>query len=213
LNRVNLERSPVKESVAKPPAGNRGFTLVEVVVALSILSLLMLAVISALRTFGNTQASLEKLTDRVDQMRTVSGFLRDTLQSAVVGTRASSLSLGGIPPESSYFNGDSSSLEWKAPILFGEGYGGTFLVRVGREQDRLVLRWQEPTRDDEDIEWDDTPSRDLLQGVEEFSVSYRAEFGEPWQKQWHEQNSPALVRMGIKAAGRYWPDLILQVQR
>jgi general secretion pathway protein J len=213
LNRVNLERSPVTESVARPPAGNRGFTLVEVVVALSILSLIMLAVISALRTFGNTQASLERLTDRVDQMRTVSGFLRDTLQSAVVGPRASSLSLGGIPPESSYFNGDSSSLEWKAPILFGEGYGGTFLVRVGREQDRLVLRWQESPGDDEDIEWDDTPSRDLLQGVEEFSVSYRAEFGEPWQKQWHEQNSPALVRMGIKAAGRYWPDLILQVQR
>jgi general secretion pathway protein J len=206
-------RSLVTESAARPPAGNRGFTLVEVVVALSILSLIMLAVISALRTFGNTQASLERLTDRVDQMRTVSGFLRDTLQSAVVGPRASSLSLGGIPPESSYFNGDSSSLEWKAPILFGEGYGGTFLVRVGREQDRLVLRWQEPTRDEEDIEWDDTPSRDLLQGVEEFSVSYRAEFGQPWQKQWHEQNSPALVRMGIKAAGRYWPDLILQVQR
>jgi general secretion pathway protein J len=206
-------RSPVTESAARPPAGNRGFTLVEVVVALSILSLIMLAVISALRTFGNTQASLERLTDRVDQMRTVSGFLRDTLQSAVVGTRASSLSFGGIPPESSYFNGDSSSLEWKAPILFGEGYGGTFLVRIGREQDRLVLRWQELTRDDEDIEWDDTPSRDLLQGVEEFSVSYRAEFGQPWQKQWHEQNSPALVRMGIKAAGRYWPDLILQVQR
>ena len=71
MNRVNLVRSPVKESVAKPPAGNRGFTLIEVVVALSILSLLMLAVISALRTFGNTQVSLEKLTDRVDQMRTV----------------------------------------------------------------------------------------------------------------------------------------------
>jgi general secretion pathway protein J len=86
-------------------------------------------------------------------------------------------------------------------------------VRVAREQDKLVLRWQEPTRGDRDIKWSGTPSRDLLEGVEEFSVYYRAEFGEPWRGQWNEENSPALVRIGIKAAGRYWPDLILQVQR
>ena len=206
-------RSPVKECVAMLPADNRGFTLVEVVVALSILSLLLLATVSALRTFGNTQVSVEKLTNRVDEMRTVSGFLRDTLQSAVVGARQSSLSLGGTPPASSYFKGDARSFAWKAPVLFGEGYGGTFLVRVGLEQDKLVLRWQEPTRGDRDIKWGDTPSRDLLEGVEEFSVFYHAEFGQPWQEQWDEENSPALVRVGIKAAGRYWPDLILQVQR
>lgn len=213
MSRENPERFPGTGCATAPPAEHRGFTLVEVVVALSILSLLLLATVSALRTFGNTQASLEKLTNRVDEMRTVSGFLRDTLQSAVVGTRRSGLSLGGTPPASSYFKGDARSFAWKAPVLFGEGYGGTFLVRVAREQDKLVLRWQEPTRGDRDIKWSGTPSRDLLEGVEEFSVYYRAEFGEPWRGQWNEENSPALVRIGIKAAGRYWPDLILQVQR
>ena len=213
MNREKAVRYPTTINVVLSPVDNRGFTLVEVMVALSILSLLLLATISALRTFGNTQVSVEKLTNRVDEVRTVSGFLRDTLESAVVGTRRSGRSLGTAPPESSFFSGDARYFAWKAPVLFGEGYGGTFLVRVGREQDKLVLRWQEPTGDDGEVNWSDTPSRDLLEGVEEFNVFYRAEFGEPWNQQWHEENSPFLVRIGIKAAGRYWPDLILQVQR
>lgn len=104
MNREKAVRYPTTINVVLSPVDNRGFTLVEVMVALSILSLLLLATISALRTFGNTQVSVEKLTNRVDEVRTVSGFLRDTLQSAVVGTRRSGLSLGTAPPESSFFS-------------------------------------------------------------------------------------------------------------
>ena len=109
MNREKAVRYPTTINVVLSPVDNRGFTLVEVMVALSILSLLLLATISALRTFGNTQVSVEKLTNRVDEVRTVSGFLRDTLQSAVVGTRRSRLSLGGTPPESSFFMGQRLS--------------------------------------------------------------------------------------------------------
>ena len=45
-----------------------GFTLVEVVVALSILSLVMLTTITGLRTLANTQGALDRLTNRVDQV-------------------------------------------------------------------------------------------------------------------------------------------------
>ena len=120
MNREKAVKFPATSSIASSPVDNRGFTLVEVVVALSILSLVLLATISALRTFGNTQVSVEKLTNRVDEVRTVSGFLRDTLQSAVVGRRRSGLSLGAAPPESSFFRGDAGSFAWKAPVLFGE---------------------------------------------------------------------------------------------
>ena len=39
---------------------SRGFTLVEVMVSLAVLSLILLATVSALRTFANTQGSLER---------------------------------------------------------------------------------------------------------------------------------------------------------
>ena len=43
----------------------RGFTLVEVMIALVIFSMIMVATISALRAFGNTRLTVERLTGRV----------------------------------------------------------------------------------------------------------------------------------------------------
>jgi general secretion pathway protein J len=199
-------------------AGQRGFTLVEVMVAMTILSLIMLATVTALRTFANTQQSVDRKVTRVDEIRSVSGFLRDTLQAAVVDSqRGGSLSVG---PNSgvrvpAYFKGDAHSLEWNAPVMFGENYGGIFLVRVAQEDDRLVLRWQEPVsrRQDEQADWSEAPQRTLLEGLETWEVLYRPDFDQPWQGAWDEVNSPDLVRMTISAGGRYWPDLILPVQR
>lgn len=196
-----------------------GFTLVEVVVSLAVLSLIMLATVTALRTFGNTQAAAERLIERVDEIRSVSGFLRDGLEAAVVAPDAGGgrLSLGPgsavqIPP---YFRGDAQSLEWKAPLMFGESYGGVFLLRVGREDGRLVLRWRPPNDTDRDdgADWSEAPGRVLLTGLEELQLAYRPEFDLPWQEEWSEEGSPALVRLVIRAGGRFWPELVLRVQR
>jgi general secretion pathway protein J len=88
-----------------------------------------------------------------------------------------------------------------------------FLVRVSREGERLLLQWREPVRHGEEISWLDVQQRELLRGVEAFALAYRAEFDQPWQRVWDQEGSPALVRVGIRANGRYWPDLILAVQR
>jgi len=196
----------------------RGFTLVEVVVAMAILSLIMLATITALRTFGKTQQSVTTMTGRVDDIRAVSGFLRDTLQAAVVSSqRGGALSAGPgsgvrVPP---YFKGNARSLEWKAPVMFSENHGGIYLVRVAKEEGQLVLRWLEPTgkRKDKNIDWSGAEQRTLLENVETLEVFYRPDVDQPWQDNWKEESSPELVRLTIKADARYWPDLIMEVQR
>jgi len=193
---------------------SRGFTLVEVIVSLAVLSLIMLATVSALRTFANTQTSLDKLTLRIDEVRTVSSFLRDALDSTVYAGGAEKLSLGGRgEKEFAYFAGTSSTFSWKAPVLFGEGYGGTFLLQLSHEEDEMLLRWQEPLPTNVRPEWTDTESRVLVSSVEEFQVKYLPDFGREWVTGWHSAESPALIKMTIKAGGRYWPDLIMQVQR
>lgn len=193
----------------------RGFTLVEVMVAISILSLVMLAVVTGLRTLGNTQVALERKTERVDEIRTVSGFLRDLMESAVVGEAPGGLTLGSGGRESTYFRLLEGGVEWKSTILFGEAYGGSHVVRLALEGEDLMLRWAEPTETgDAPNKWDDSPSRSLLNGAEEFSVTFRPEFKDDWVDRWDKENvAPALVRVEIKSAGRYWPPLILQVQR
>jgi general secretion pathway protein J len=193
----------------------RGFTLVEVVVATAVLSLLLLATVTALRTLGNTQAALERHTVRVDEVRSVSGFLRDLMESAVMGADSGGLTLGGGSRSSTYFRLFEQGVEWKASVLFGEAYGGTHIVRVAREGDQLVMRWSEPAASGLPPEtWEDTPSRVLVRDVEDYTVAVREEYDAEWSGRWLEERSaPALVRMQVKAAGRFWPDLIMKVQR
>ena len=194
---------------------SRGFTLVEVIVALGVLSLILLATVSALRTFANTQVSLDKMVERVDEVRTISSFLRDMLDGAVTGDNQSGgLSFGGRSSALAYFEGDAGSLEWKAPALFGEAYGGVVLVRLAREEQNLKLYWQEPPVNTDHVNWNNASSRILLVNVEEFKVGYRTEHELQWESgEWDAPGAPALVRLTIKAGGRYWPDLILRVQR
>lgn len=193
----------------------RGFTLVEVVVATAVLSLLLLATVTALRTFGNTQLALERKTARVDEIRSVSGFLRDLMESTVVGGDSGGLTLGAGSAGATYFKLYEQGVEWKSTVLFGEAFGGTHIVRVAKEGDQLVLRWSEPSVKGQGPEdWSSMPSRPLVADVEEFGIAVRREYNTDWIGEWREPRiAPALVRLQIKSAGRYWPDLIMQVQR
>lgn len=197
------------------PGFSSGFTLIEVVVALGVLSLILLATVSALRTFANTQISLDRLIDRVDEVRTLSSFLRDTLGGAISGSiQGGGLSFGGGGVEAGYFESTPTSLSWKASALFGEAYGGTLLMRIAAEEGALKLFWQEPTPPHVPVVWRGANSRVLLDELEEFNVGFRSEFDLDWETaEWEGEGAPALVRMTIKASGRYWPDLIVRVQR
>jgi general secretion pathway protein J len=192
----------------------QAFTLVEVLVALTILSLILMVTVSALRTLGNTQGALERTTDRVDEVRSVSSFLRDLLESTVAGNGNADFSLGGGAIQESYFRSGTDFLEFESTILFGERYGGSYLVRVAKENTELVLRWQESTVSGARQDWVGKPSRVIVEQLEEFTVSRKKEYPMEWSEgRKGDPDVPALVRLNVKAAGRHWPDLIMQVRR
>tara|TARA_R110001592_G_scaffold215025_2_gene468281 strand:+ start:50416 stop:51042 length:627 start_codon:yes stop_codon:yes gene_type:complete len=193
-------------------ADSGGFSLVEVVVALSILSLVLLATITGLRTLANTQVTLERMTERVDEVRTVSSFLRDTMESAAAGSAdAGGLNLGGLSRESAYFELTRDALIWNSTILIGERFGGSYLLRLAREDDLLVLRWQEPLLSGQPTDWRDAQVRTLLGELEEFEISWREGVRDEWRQEWHRGDVAGWVRLQIRAAGRFWPELIMQV--
>ena len=108
-----------------------GFTLVEVIVALGIFSLIMLATVSGYRTLGNTASTIDRMTDRTDELRSVSTFLREALENAVVGTESGGgdeltfgASAASVAPVA-YFKVAKGGMEWRTKILFGEAYGGS----------------------------------------------------------------------------------------
>ena len=189
-----------------------GFSLVEVVVALSILSLVMLATITGLRTLANTQISLERMTERVDELRTVSSFLRDTFESAHAGSGgAGGLALGAKSKESAYFELTPDALVWKSTILIGENFGGSYLLRLAREEDLLVLQWQEPSVSGKPEDWGRAQMRPLVDEIQEFEISWRGDYRDDWQRDWQRGDVAAWVRLQVRAGGRYWPELIMQV--
>lgn len=214
-----LHRAAGRRAPAVRAGSQQGFTLVEVMVALSILSLIMLATVTGLRTLANTQVAIERMTGRVDEVRTVSSFLRDALESAIVSSSGGRLSLGGGRRESTFFELSPDSMAWKSTVLFGEGYGGSHLVRVAKENAQLVLRWQEagsdrggPARPGGQLDWSGADFRVLIDDLEELKISYRRSFSASWTEKWDRGGAPLLVRLQLRSAGRYWPDLIFNVQ-
>ena len=192
-----------------------GFTLVEVMVALTILSLVMIVTVTGFRTLGNTQASIDRMTDRVDEIRSVSSFLREAFEATVVGDNNEGLTLGGGGGAVSegFFRLDEQGVEWRSALLFGETFGGSLFLRLARQDDTLVLQWQEPvTR--QPRKWVNSPSRVVIDQLEEFQLAFRRESDGQWLQQWDGSTStPAMIRLSIKSSGRYWPDLIMGMGR
>jgi general secretion pathway protein J len=191
-----------------------GFTLVEVVVALSVLALIMLATVTALRTFANTQSTLERHTLRVSEIRAVSSLLRDMIDASVMdsGTMGG-LTLGGSSRGDAYLGGSSSDLVWKATVMFGENFGGTCLLRVSVSEGRLLLQWQDVPRNPKRADWSGASSRALVTDVADLDVAYRADVDGEWLSDWNTAAIPAQLRLRIRARERYWPDLIVALRQ
>ena len=193
---------------------DQGFTLVEVMVALTILSLVMMVTVTGLSTLANTQSAIERMTSRVDEVRSVSTFLRDLLTSASSGSDPNKLTLGGSGEDESYFISGNDFLELDATVLFGERYGGTHRVRIAKEGNQLILRWQASNRGTAPKDWNDVSSRVIISQLEEFTVFTREDYTAQWtENRSIDKRKPILVMLKVKAAGRNWPDLIVRVKQ
>lgn len=189
-----------------------GFTLLEVVIALSILSLIMLATLTGFRTLANTQVSLEGVTQRVDEVRAVSSFLRESIGSAAVDTSdLGGLSLGGSGGGEAYFALDEDGMVWRSTLVIGERFGGSYFLRLAREDDLLVLRWQEPGRSGLPDDWNQTPMRALTDRVQVFDIFWREDYQDPWKREWDPGDKATWVKIDLKTRNRFWPELIVRV--
>jgi general secretion pathway protein J len=192
----------------------RGFTLIEVMVAVTLLSMLMVATISAMRTLGNTRSSIEQLTERMDEIRVVSEFLRNSLGAAMpvprVGQTAEAFT--GGKSYGTFFAGDATRLMWVAPLVAGADMGGVFVLYLTLVDDTLELQWTPYQRDVQMLDWGAVEPRALLQSVEEFQVGYLAAYGQEWLDVWEgSQSNPIAVRINIRTAGKYWPELVIRL--
>lgn len=183
-----------------------GMTLVEVTIATVIFAMIMLGVVTAMRTFAQTYDRLQVVTAQTSVKREVDRFLRSALRDA----------LG----EAGYFDGDSRGLQWVAPIDRVGSAGGLQHLRLSARGTDLMLsfapfdRFAEP---DDEPDWDSAvPPAVLLDDLQSLRVTYRMLPEENWERSAEasgdEGNSQALpwaVQLNIVTNDGEWPPLIV----
>ena len=183
---------------------SQGMTLVEVTVATVVLSLIMLALVTALRTFGNTYSAVEGTVERISRVREVNHFLRHALRRADF-------------PAAGAFRQEGNALVWLTPMDRVGTAGGIIWLRLRQQQDDLVLDFAVPDIEeglDTEAEppWgQDIESEVLLSGLKNLDVDFRMQPLLDWEP-WSEEGAnklPRAVRVTMQLQELAWPPLVV----
>ncbi|AVS75663.1 prepilin-type N-terminal cleavage/methylation domain-containing protein [Paracidovorax cattleyae] len=194
----------------------RGFTLVELLVVISLLSLVMLAMASALRTTAQTEERVDARLRKVDDLRTTDGFLR-----AVLGRVSMRKRLGVIPVNESpyYFLGGPQEMVWVGIMPARYGVGGRFFLRLGLEEgpvgQSLVLRYLPFSNAVAVPDWSQAESYVLVPAVTGLELRYEDPSQEPpqWGAPWTiTDRLPQRVSIQIRSATDAWPEIVVAMR-
>ena len=186
-----------------------GFTLLELLVTMALLSILMLGMASALRTMAQTEERVDARLADADEFRVATGFLRNIMGRVSVRKKAVPL-VQGVSPY--MFMGAPDAVAWVGIMPARHGAGGRNFFRLAVESiqgdSALVIRflpWSEST---EFPDWSQAENRVLVRGVISFALSYEdARQAAPvWMSTWERIDSlPERVRIELQTSAGPWP--------
>lgn len=178
-----------------------GFTLLEVLVALTVLGFLMLGLTQGIR-FGLLAWDRQtRITEARLELDALDRLLRRVMEQMDPGTQRD-------PPA---IEGGANRLAFRTDL--GPAAGALGIrdadVRLAVAGGQLVLGWRPHLRA---IRFGPPPPMDetvLLRGVAALDIAYWGQAG--WQAGWSERRLPALVRLRLRFAEgdrRRWPDIV-----
>lgn len=194
--------------------GERGFTLMELLIALTLFAVLMTALVGGL---GFGARVWEKSDDRLEarsQLDIVHGFLRQRLEEALPASEVDEAAR-----RQPLFSGEPERLRLASfmPDSLGEGI---FLLELSlrrrpgdEETSDLILRWRPwPEASAQDV-----GERVILDDVDGLDIAYfGADEGQAtatWRDRWQERPLlPALIRIDLQFSagdGRRWRPLVV----
>jgi len=192
----------------------RGFTLLEVVVALALFSILMTLVYGALDTAVRAFEAGQERTGEASQRRVVSEFLARNIAAAAP------IAVADGREWSLLFGGDAASLHWVAELPAHAGAGGLHELELAVEREgggrALVMRWRALAFDAQGRPSGEFRRRVLAEDVEHLRLRYlgRDDDGGPleWREEWSaSRRLPLLVELALEPAARAgaepWPAL------
>jgi len=198
------------------PARTRGFTLLEVLIAITLLALLIAMAFGTLRGAVATTRTGERIVTWTNQTRTVQEFLRRQLSHAMSIPFDRQEDIG----ENHVFEASRDELRFVAPMPGHLANGGPHVQWITIAGDELLFDHAQLNGYDPDRPKANNP-RDpvrLMRGVASAHFEYRGldengELGE-WLREWENvQQLPLLVRLVVEfdEESRVWPDLEIPV--
>lgn len=200
-----------------------GFTLVEVVIALSLFAALMVLVFGAMR-FANTAVEKgETRAELASDVRLIQSFLRRELSQAFPQRFREKTG----PQAKIAFEGESQKMFWVAPRPAKLNTGGMAAVSIEvvdegnfeRRNKKLVMRRTLLKSDANDFEaLADAEVKPLMENLDSMEFNY---FGSEkdtdeatWRDTWEQaQRFPRMVRVrGKRVDGYVLPDLVIALQ-
>jgi general secretion pathway protein J len=197
-----------------------GFTLLELLVAATLLALLMAILFGGLRTGTRVWEAGEQRGADIARLQAAHGFLRRQISELYPLQRTARAGDAATVA----FDGDEKSVTFTGLLPAHFDIGGFQSIRVGalEDDDGLHLGVEWVPFDPEGGPPADIPDEQrarLLENIDSLSISY---FGaeDPddapaWVDAWTEQASaPLLVRLEVSFEDRdrrYWPELIVRV--
>lgn len=182
----------------------KGMTLVEVIIASVILSIITLGLITAMRTFAGTYAAADQLSSKSLAVRQAVYFLRHSLRQAIF-------------PGVEALKTDGQELIWLAPLDRIGSAGGVSWHRLQLEEGSLMLHFASQSEEGDiegvdSIAWDETikPQR-LFEGLNGFSVTLLQHPDEPWISGDNADitSLPNALKLEFDLDGAPWPPLVV----
>ena len=188
--------------------GQAGFTLLELVVAITLMGLVLVVLYSGLRLGLNGWDSGEARAEATNRLRLTAEFLRRQLAQSMTVYR-----INDQQEKTVGFAGQADRIEFVAPMLAQLGQGGLYRVRIEAGDGRLWIRWRpywpaDPTAGEER----ETVLLDGVSGVEwAYFGAERDDDPHPqWRSNWASPTGrPTLVRLNLNLQGQPWPDLVV----
>jgi general secretion pathway protein J len=190
------------------PTRQSGFTLLELLVALSVLGFLVVALNQGVRTGLEFWGVQNRQVARTAELDTTARVLRALLSGLPI-LPAATADIGAAP----LFAGKADELTFVGDLPNGLGGSQFADIKLTLHGQRLVLVWS-PHRHELGGAKPAATQTELMSGVDGLQLAY---WGPPssgasarWLAEWNGPGLPELIRVSLtfaKGDSRHWPDL------
>ena len=199
----------------------RGFTLLEALVAMTLLVLMLAVLTGTIRFASQTRDVTAAKIDSIDNMRIAQDFLRQTLTQAHPKRWLKAVGRPFV------FRGDRDEVSLAAPLTARVGVGGLFLLKLSliESEDRksrskkLIVARVFPEPDAQEMpDFSSAETTVLAENISELEFQYLGR-DDPngdatWRDDWRDgARMPEAMRIRIKPVrGPDWPEMIVPMR-